>query len=56
LKRPKLKEVHTRLFERNVSQVKKIAASKGIPWQVELRLLVDRALKGEKQDFIVVKE
>lgn len=39
-----LVEVHARLFPEDVAKVKHIAATKLIPWQTELRLLVHRAL------------
>lgn len=43
-KSPRVMQVHIRLFPEDVEKVKRIAASKLIPWQTELRLLVHRAL------------
>lgn len=48
--------VHTRLFKDSVEALKQAAASSGIPWQVELRLLVRRALRNERRDVLVIKE
>lgn len=54
--RPKLTPVNTRLFADDVKAIKEIAAEQGLPWQVELRLLVRRALKGEKREVVLLKE
>jgi predicted DNA binding CopG/RHH family protein len=37
--------VHTRFFADSIEAVKRIAAVSGLPWQVELRLIVRRALR-----------
>lgn len=42
-------QVHARLFSEDIDDLKKIAEARGTPWQLELRLLVHRALKGVKQ-------
>jgi predicted DNA binding CopG/RHH family protein len=44
--KPKLAlgEVHARLFVEDLDEVKRRAAEKHIPWQIELRLLVHRAV------------
>ena len=52
----KLHPVNTRLFADDVKQLQRIAETQGIPWQVELRLLVRRALKGERRDVVMLKE
>ncbi len=51
-----LTEVHTRLFSEDVEQVKVIANKQGIPWQIELRLLVRRALRGERREVLVLTD
>lgn len=53
---PVLTEVHTRFFADDVATVKAVAAEKGLPWQIELRLLVRRALKGERREVVVLSE
>lgn len=40
-------DIHTRLFADDLKKLKQIAAKKRVPWQVELRLLVHRALDVE---------
>lgn len=40
-----LTKIYTRLFAQDVETLKKIAETKGYPWQIELRMLVRRALK-----------
>lgn len=42
-----LVEIHSRLFADDVARLKKRAAEKRIGWQVELRLLVHKALQDE---------
>jgi hypothetical protein len=39
-----------------VKQIKQIATEKGLPWQIELRLLVRRALKGDRREVLMLKE
>lgn len=56
VKQEKLVQVNVRLLSENVAKIKQIAAERGIPWQVELRLLVRRALLGQQQDFIIIKD
>ena len=51
-----LEEVHTRLFEEDIAELKKIAETTGTKWQVELRLLVRRALRGEIREVRVLTE
>ena len=53
---PALAEVHTRLFKDDVAQLKRIAAASRLKWQVELRLLVHRALANERREVLVLKE
>ncbi len=53
-KKPKLVEVHARLFAEDVRDLKKIALERGSAWHSELRQLVRRALKGEKREVIVI--
>ena len=52
----KLKQVNVRLFEKDVRTIQQIAAKQGLPWQIELRLLVRRALAGEVRPVMVLKE
>ena len=37
--------INTRLFEEDVEALKLAAAESGLPWQIELRMLVHRAVK-----------
>ncbi len=53
---PAISNVHARLFSDDVAQLKRLAAERGIPWHVELRLLVRRALKGEHREVLVLKD
>ena len=55
-KKSELHETHIRLFSDDVEALQRIAAEKGIPWQIELRLLVRRALKGEIKEVFVLKD
>lgn len=43
-----LQPVHTRLFAVDIAELKDLAAVRGIAWQIELRLLVRRALKEQR--------
>lgn len=56
IKANKLLKVHTHLFEGDVSAIKRIADERGGRWQVELRQLVRRALKGEQREVVLLKE
>jgi predicted DNA binding CopG/RHH family protein len=51
---PTLVEVHARFFAEDVEMVKRVAAEKGLPWQIELRLTLRRALKGATEKFLVL--
>lgn len=51
-----LKEAHVRLFSDDIELLKKLAAAHGFSWQIELRLLVRRALKGQQREMIILKE
>lgn len=51
-----LVDVHARLFPDDVELLKKIAAESRLSWQIELRQLVHRALKGEKREVVVIQE
>lgn len=51
-----LAEVHTRLFVDSVEELKRRAEASGTPWHIELRLLVRRALAGERREVLVLKE
>lgn len=52
----KLVVVNTRLFADDVQQLRRIAAERGIPYQTELRLLVRRALRGERREVLMLKD
>lgn len=52
----KLAIVHVRLFAADVATIKKIASQSGNPYQLELRQLVRRALKGELREVLILKE
>lgn len=45
-----------RLFAHDVDQLKRIALERGIPWPIELRLLVRNALKGQRNEVVILKE
>ena len=51
-----LKQYNVRLFQKDIELVKRIAAKQGLPWQIEFRLLVHRALKGESRSVLVLTE
>lgn len=53
---PKLVEVHARLFPDDVEELKRRAAESGLSYHIELRLLVRRALRGEKREVLVIKD
>jgi hypothetical protein len=53
---PKLRDVHTKLFSDDVAELQRIASAQRSKWQVELRQLVHRALKGERREITVLKE
>lgn len=50
-----LRETHCRLFAEDIELIQKMALEHGVPWQVEIRLLVRRALRGEKKEILVLK-
>jgi predicted DNA binding CopG/RHH family protein len=52
----KLERVNARLFAADVLTIKKIAAQRGLPWHIELRMLVRRALKGETREILMLKD
>lgn len=52
----RLRAIHIRLFEGDVLEVKRIAKERGLPYQIELRMLVRRALKGDRREVVVMKE
>lgn len=51
-----LVHVHTRLFSEDVRTLQGLASERGTSLHAELRALVRRALRGEKRDFLVLKE
>lgn len=53
---PGVVDVHARLMREDVAALKALAAQTGISWQMELRQLVHRALKGEQRSVLVLKE
>ena len=53
---PKLQAVYTRLFADDIAEIKRIAAETALPWQIELRQLVRRALRGERREVIILKD
>ncbi len=53
---PTFYEAHVRLFADDVGHLKRVAAEKGLPWLIELRLLVRRAIKGEKREVVVLRD
>jgi hypothetical protein len=52
----RLKVVTARIFAADIVTLKRLADQRGSKWQIELRMLVRRALKGEAKDFFLVKE
>lgn len=55
-KRPQLKEAHVRLFAEDVETLEKIAVKNGTHWQIELRVLLRRTLRGEPVGITIIKE
>jgi len=51
-----LKLVTTRLFAADIITLRQLAEARGSKWQIELRQLVRRALKGEQREIVVLKE
>ncbi len=47
-----LVQVNTRLFRKDIKTIKARAVANGLPWQIELRLLVRRALQAEALSII----
>lgn len=41
----RLVDVHSRFFADSIEAVKRISAQSGLPWQIELRLIVRRAVR-----------
>lgn len=57
--RPKgqaLIDVHARLFPEDVDLLKQIAEKSRLSWQIELRMLIHRALRGEKREIVILEE
>ncbi len=52
----KLVDVHARLFPDDVRELKRIAEEHRMPWQIELRQLIHRALNGERREVVILKE
>lgn len=55
-KKNHVEEVHARLFADDIRELKRIASEHGSKWQFELRLLVRRALKGERREIAILRE
>jgi predicted DNA binding CopG/RHH family protein len=55
-RKSKLIAVNTRLFADDVEAIKKLAGAARLPWQIELRQIVHRALTGERRDVVMLKE
>lgn len=53
---PTLVDLHIRLFAEDVAALKLRATERGVPWHVELRLLVRDALRGTRREVVVLKE
>lgn len=53
---PRLVQVHARLFPDDVAELKRLASVSGLTLQIELRLLVHRALRGERRELVVLKD
>ncbi len=53
---PKLRDVHTKLFADDVAELIRVAKANRSKWQIELRQLVHRALRGERREITVIKE
>lgn len=53
---PKLRDVHVKLFPDDVAELIRISQARRSKWQVELRQLVHRALKGERREIAILKE
>ncbi len=53
---PKLTAVHVRLYTEDVRALKKLAADRELPWNIELRQLVRGALRGHRREIAIIKE
>ena len=54
-KKAKLVAVYTRLYSEDAELLRKMAAERGTPLAIELRMLVHRTLRGEKREVVLVK-
>jgi len=52
----KLTPVNVRLFSEDVEEIKQIAEEQGGSWQVELRMTVRRALRGQRREVTIIAE
>lgn len=52
----RLTKATVRLFSDDISALKKLAAAKRSKWQIELRHLVHRGVKGGTREVTVLKE
>ncbi len=50
-----VRECHVRLFDEDVQELQAIAAETGVSWQIELRLLVRKALRERKIALLEVE-
>ena len=53
---PALVAIHVRLWADDLKLLKKLAAERRMPYQVELRQLVRRALRDEKREVLILTE
>lgn len=51
-----LYDTHVKLFRDDVTELQKVAEVRRSKWQVELRQLVHRALKGERRELLLIKD
>lgn len=55
-RKAKLLPVNVRLFSEDVAEIKQIAEEQGGSWQVELRMTVRRALRGQRREVTIIKD
>lgn len=55
-KEPDTIAAHVRIQRQDMLALQKMAKVSGVTWQMELRMLVHRALRGERREVMVLKD